>query len=98
MTILAIQYIASDPDRHNGEPRIASKGVTVRHIARMHQLGWTAEQIAEAYDLIVSEVYAALSYYFGHKVEIDHAMVKAQQDAESVGMTFEAWQRRIAES
>ncbi|MCS6872978.1 MAG: DUF433 domain-containing protein, partial [Anaerolineae bacterium] len=73
MRILSIQHIVSDPDKHNGKPRIAGKGIAVQHVARMHRHGWTAEQIAEAYDLTMSEVHAALSYYFDHRAEIDHA-------------------------
>ncbi|MCE7948419.1 MAG: DUF433 domain-containing protein [Chloroflexi bacterium CFX4] len=95
MTVLAIQHIVSDPDKHNGKPRIAGKGITVQHIAALHNLGWSVEQMVQEYALEFGEVYAALSYYFDHKSEIDRALAEAQQHAEQVGITFAAWKHDI---
>lgn len=93
MAVLAIQHIVSDPDKHNGKPRIAGKGITVQHIAALHNLGWTVEQIAQDYALEFGEIYAALSYCFDHKPNIDQALAEMQQRAEQIGMTFADWKR-----
>lgn len=58
-----------------GKPHIAGRRITVQDIAIWHErLGWDADQIAADYDLELSQVYAALSYYFDHRDEIDGAI------------------------
>ena len=55
-----------------GKPRIAGHRITVRQIVVWHErLGKSADEIATEYDLELSDVYAALAYYFDHREEID---------------------------
>lgn len=55
-----------------GKPRIVGRGITVQNIVIWHErLGKSADEISEEYDLSLAAVYAALSYYFDHRSEID---------------------------
>ena len=38
----------------------------------------SADEIATEYDITLADVYAALTYYFNHRAEIDQAIEKRQ--------------------
>ena len=66
------QHIEITPGICGGKPRIAGHRITVRQIVVWHErLGRNADEIATEYDLDLSDVYAALAYYFDHREEID---------------------------
>ncbi|MCH8923522.1 MAG: DUF433 domain-containing protein [Planctomycetes bacterium] len=66
------QHIEITPGVCGGRPRIAGHRITVRQIVVWHdRLGRGADDIATEYDLQLSDVYAALAYYFDHRKEID---------------------------
>lgn len=66
------QHIEITPGICGGRPRIAGHRITVRQIVVWHdRLGRGADEIATEYDLQLSDVYAALAYYFDHQKEID---------------------------
>ena len=66
------QHIEITPGVCGGRPRIAGHRITVRQIVVWHdRLGRGADEIATEYDLRLSDVYAALAYYFDHQKEID---------------------------
>jgi uncharacterized protein (DUF433 family) len=66
------QHIVMTPGVAGGKPRIAGHRITVQSIAIWHEwLGWSADEIAAEFDLSLSSVYAALSYYYDHQAEID---------------------------
>lgn len=73
MTIRTLdQHIECTPGIAGGKPRIAGHRITVQNIAIWHdRLGLSADEIASEYDLTLADVYAALAYYFDHRVEID---------------------------
>ena len=75
MITLAIQHIVCDPGKHGEKPYIAGTGITVQHIAELHKLGWTVEDLTEEFALTAGQVYAALSYYADHQEEIDQELV-----------------------
>ena len=55
-----------------GKPHIAGHRITVQNIVIWHEwMGQSADEIATEYDLSLAEVYAALAYYYDHKIEID---------------------------
>lgn len=55
-----------------GKPRIAGHRITVKDVVVWHELfGKSADEIATDNNLTLSDVYAALAYYFNHRVEID---------------------------
>jgi uncharacterized protein (DUF433 family) len=64
--------IDSHPEIHGGAPLIAGTGITVRRIAVWHNTGHSIEEIAcEIGHLTLAQVYAALTYYYANKDEID---------------------------
>jgi len=95
MITLAIEHIVSDPGKRGGKPYIAGKGITVQHIAALHNLGWTVLDLTEEFELTAGQVYAALSYYADHQEKIDQAIRDAEDKVQDRGMAIEAWQRRI---
>ena len=71
ITTLAIEHIASDPERHGGKPYVAGTGITVHYIAQLYNLDWTVPDLSEQFELTPGQVHAALSYYFDHREQID---------------------------
>lgn len=81
----AIDQIASNPQIRNGRPFILGTTITVADIAvakvcRMMD----AEEIAEYYRLNLPQVYAALAYYYDHKIEIDQSLEDRRRLAEEM--------------
>ncbi|HEX8033471.1 MAG TPA: DUF433 domain-containing protein, partial [Ktedonobacterales bacterium] len=66
-----IKYIVTDPEVYGGRPIIAGHRIAVIDVAIWTQQGMTPEQIAREYPLTLSEIHAALAYYYDHKVELD---------------------------
>ena len=64
-----------------GQPRIANTRLKVQHIVLEYEyLGWTPDQICDAHpEITLSEVHAAISYYYAHHQEID-AAIQADKD------------------
>lgn len=72
-SVLTIDLIASDPTIRNGRPCIAGTGVRVIDLAMAHLFHRRQpEEIAADYDISLAQVYAALSYYYAHKLELDN--------------------------
>lgn len=68
-------HIESSPGIAGGKPRIAGHRITVQDIVLWHErMGLSADEICADYDLELAEVYAALSYYFDHRSEIDESI------------------------
>ncbi len=71
-TIHSIDLISSDPAVRQGRPCIAGTTIEVAVIAVAKVVqGLSADEIATDYELPLSHVYAALSYYYQHKQAID---------------------------
>lgn len=69
------QHIETTPGVCGGKPRIAGRRITVAQIVIRHdRMGRSADEIAMEYDLELSDVYAALAYYFDHREEIDRTL------------------------
>jgi len=79
------QHIAISPDVAGGKPRIAGHQITVQNIVIWHErMGETADDIAAEYDLMLSDVYAALAYYFDHREEIDLSIAESEDFVEAL--------------
>lgn len=79
------QHIEVTPGIMGGKPRIMGHRITVQDIAIWHErLGKSADEIATEYNLTLSDVYAALTYYFDHRPEIDHAIEEGRAFAEAL--------------
>jgi uncharacterized protein (DUF433 family) len=65
--------IVSTPGTCGGKPRIDGHRITVKHIVLDHQRqGLSLDEIASAYpSLTLSDVHAALAYYYDHRADID---------------------------
>jgi len=69
------QHIEITPGICGGKPRIAGHRITVQQIVIWHdRMGKSADEIATEYDLELSDVYAALAYYFDHREDIDRTI------------------------
>ncbi len=81
MQISLDQHIEANPTVRGGKPCIVGTRITVSDVVLMHlRLGQSLEQIAGHYDLSLSALYAAMTYYYDHKSEIDRKM--EEEDAE----------------
>jgi uncharacterized protein (DUF433 family) len=79
------QHIDSTPGIMGGKPRIAGRRIAVQHIVIWHErMGLSADEIATSYDLSLSDVYAALAYYFDHRAEIDRDISEGIAFAETL--------------
>ena len=66
------RFIEVTPDMMGGAPRIAGRRIRVSDVAVWHErMKWDAATIASEFGLNLSEVHAALSFYFDHRDEID---------------------------
>jgi uncharacterized protein (DUF433 family) len=65
-------YIVRTPGICGGKPRIDGHRIKVQHIVVEHeQMGMRPDEICDAHPgLTLSQVYAALAYYFDHRDEI----------------------------
>jgi uncharacterized protein (DUF433 family) len=78
-------HIDITPGVTGGKPRIAGRRITVQNIAIWHErMGRSADEIATEYDLKLADVYAALTYYFDHRAEIDESIREGEAFAEAL--------------
>lgn len=83
--IQAIHLIAVNPAIRSGRAYIVDTTVTVADIAiARHYHNLDADEIAEWYGLSLSQVYAALAYYYEHKPEIDQQVRSQIRKAETL--------------
>jgi uncharacterized protein (DUF433 family) len=76
MDMMTAPHIAISQDVAGGKPRIAGHRITVQHIVIWHErMGLSADEIASDHGLTLAEVYAALTYYYDHRQEIDKAIL-----------------------
>jgi uncharacterized protein (DUF433 family) len=72
------EYIGVRPGYCGGEPHILGHRIKVRHVAVWHErMGMSPAEIVATYPTItLAEVHAALAYYYGHRDEIEAAIVE----------------------
>src|SRR5689334_21998768 len=79
------EHIVATPGTLGGKPRIAGRRIAVQHIAVWHELqGMSVAEIADEFDLSLADIYAALAYYFDHRVEIDRKIKEDEEFAEEM--------------
>ena len=79
MAITIHQHIVTKPGVVGGKAHIAGHRITVEDVAIWHErLGRTADEISAEYDITLADVYAALSYYFDHREEIDQSIAEGE--------------------
>jgi uncharacterized protein (DUF433 family) len=68
-------HVVITPGIAGGKPRITGHRITVQDIVIWHErLGLSADEIATEYGLSQADVYAALTYYYDHREEVDQAI------------------------
>lgn len=80
------EHIEATPGVCGGKPRIAGHRIRVMDVAVWHeQLGMTPDEIASAHPpLTLSDVHAALAYFFDHRQEIVSDIAEERHFAEAV--------------
>jgi uncharacterized protein (DUF433 family) len=79
------QHIETTPEVVGGKPRLTGHRITVQDIVIWHEwMGRRADDIAAEYDLTLSQVYAALAYYYDHQQEIDTTLQASQEFIETL--------------
>jgi uncharacterized protein (DUF433 family) len=81
MPVLPINHIASDPSYRSGRARVVGTGITVHFLAGYLEETCSVEEICKLHDLTPGQIYAAWSYYYDHKAEID---AQRREDDEAI--------------
>jgi len=85
MKVTLDRYIEITPDIRGGKPRIAGRRITVADVAIAYlRLGQSLEEVAAEYELTLSDVYAAMSFYYDNKVAIDESIQASEALADSL--------------
>ena len=72
-------HIELSPGISGGKPRIAGHRITVKNIVIWYdRMGKSADEIATEYNLKLSDIHAALAYYFDHRIEIDKSIEESE--------------------
>jgi uncharacterized protein (DUF433 family) len=83
-TIQSINLISTNPNVRNGRPCIAGTSIEVSAIAIAKVVHMqSADEIAAEYHLSLAQVYAAFSYYYEHKGEIDRQITEQNSMVDS---------------
>jgi uncharacterized protein (DUF433 family) len=73
--------IVNTPGTCGGRPRIDGHRITVEDVAVWHErLGMSPDEIVSAHPTIsLSDVHAALAYYYEHREQIDAAIAEGEE-------------------
>jgi uncharacterized protein (DUF433 family) len=76
MTIMSTNHrIESAAGIAGGKPRVAGHRIIVQDIVIWHEWqGRTADEIAAEHGLELADIYAALTYYYEHQLQIDRSI------------------------
>ena len=81
----------------NGVIRVGNTRVTLAVLISAYQRGDTPEQIAEDFDTLkLEDIYAVISYYLSHPVEVDTYIQQAKDQTERWRREHEAENPRAA--
>lgn len=73
----------------SGSPRIAGTRIRVRDIVEKHiVLGYSPEDISEAFDISLAAVHEALSYYYEHTEDVQEEIRKDKEFVEKFRKEF----------
>lgn len=93
--IVPIEHIVID---ELGTVRVKRAGITVAFLSTLiNDPEWPMERILENYEITPAEVYAAWSYYYDHKEEIERWMKEGMELAERIGVSGEELRKRWQE-
>jgi len=79
------QHIEITSGVSGGKPHIAGHRITVQNIVIWHEwMGRSADEIATEYGLTLADVYAALAYYYDHRIKIDESIRESEAFVEAL--------------
>ncbi len=80
------EHIVITPGVCGGKPRIDGHRIKVQHVAVWHErMGLSADAIVQDHpELSLADVYAALTYYFDHREEIDRDISNDREFADQL--------------
>lgn len=85
------EHIVSDSGIAFGKPRIVGTRFTVKDVVINHlHNGMPLELIAADFDVPLAGVYAAMTYYYDHKSEIDRSIEEGNRFVEEFRKTYDA--------
>ena len=78
---MAKEHVKITPGIGGGKPHIAGQRIRVMDIVLWHnKLGWSPDEIVSQFPrLTLADVYAALTYYWDHKKEIEAEIRRAEE-------------------
>jgi len=78
---MAKEHVKNTPGIGGGKPRISGHRIRVMDIVLWHnKLGWSPDEIVSQFpQLTLADVYAALTYYWDHKKEIEAEIRRAEE-------------------
>lgn len=81
MRAMAKEHVKITPGIGGGKPHIAGHRIRVMDIVLWHnKLGWSPDEIVSQFpQLVLGDVYAALTYYWDHKKEIETEIRRAEE-------------------
>ena len=81
MRAMAKEHVKITPGIGGGKPHIAGHRIRVMDIVLWHnKLGWSPDEIVSQFpQLVLADVYAALTYYWDHKKEIEMEIRRAEE-------------------
>src|SRR5271166_6349892 len=84
------EHIVATPGTCGGKPRISGTRIRVQDVMIWHErLGRSAEEIVRDFpQLSVAQIYAALAYYYDHRLEIDAQIREDEQTVEAMKAQF----------
>lgn len=84
MRAMAKEHVKIAPGVGGGKPCIAGHRIRVMDIVLWHnKLGWSPDEIVSQFpQLTLADVYAALTYYWDHKKEIE-AEIRRSEEVEA---------------
>ena len=69
------RHIEITPGVAGSKPRITGHRITVQNVAIWHEwMGLSADEIAAEYGITLSDVYAALAYYYDHRAQVNDSI------------------------
>jgi uncharacterized protein (DUF433 family) len=80
--VLAYPHVSADSQVMSGRPCIAGTRVRVMDIVGAYKAGVPDEQLQDYFSsrpLTLSEIHAALAYYYDHREEIDAAFAEDEE-------------------
>jgi uncharacterized protein (DUF433 family) len=78
-------HIEITPGVVGGKPRIAGHRITVQDVVIWHErMGISTDEIATEYGITLSDIHAALAYYFDHREEIDESIQAGKAFADAL--------------